>query len=83
MMPPLVSQRCPLKFLEELCHADDAILTTSPSSSHALYLLNAVGVFKGRVTDDTGVFELRSNQVGVGNLPALEGASPEVSSYEA
>ena len=39
--------------------------------------------FKGQVPDDTGVFELRSNQAGVGDLPALERASPEVPSDEA
>ena len=76
MMPPPVSQRCPFKILEELCHTDDAILSMSQSSSHALYTLDAVGVFfKGRVPDDSGVFELRSNQAGVDDLPALEGAS--------
>ena len=41
-----------------------------------LYALDAVGVlFKGRVSDDAGVFELRSNQAGVGDLPALDGDS--------
>ena len=83
MLPP-VSQRFPLKVLEELCHTDDAILTTSPSSNHAWYAFDAVGIlFNGRVPDDTGVFKLRSIKAGVGNLPTLEVASLQVPSNEA